>query len=226
MMNDIQKCAFFLMLVGCTSCGGQTTRDFSQERLASVTSDTVAVPGTAETYHTKFEYTYASGKRVIIQNSFPRGEQYTDAQGNRYAKTIFWTRIINETDSPLHITLNFSGDTYAFPNYVRSSQLAQHHIMIPPDTLMPGAERSGNYGFRDAESFLAERIHKPSSLKRTINPNESTGFYVIRLLQVTPDVVPSRARGVKMNTRAGFTLEGQNLFYTFNGKEIPCGTIE
>ncbi|HNG43951.1 MAG TPA: hypothetical protein PK203_19715, partial [Cyclobacteriaceae bacterium] len=66
-MNDIQKCAFFLMLVSCTSCGGQTTRDFSQERLASVTSDTVAVPGTAETCHTKFEYTYASGKRLIIQ---------------------------------------------------------------------------------------------------------------------------------------------------------------
>lgn len=215
------------MLVGCTSCGGQTTRDFSQETLASVTSDTVAVPGSAETYHTKFEYTYASGKRVIIQNSFPRGEQYFDAQGNQYAKTIFWTRITNQTDSPLHITLNFSGDTYAFPNYVRSSQLAQHHIMIPPDTLMPGDERSGNYGFRDAESFLAERMHKPSSLKRTINPNQSTGFYVVRLLLVTPEVVPPRVKGgPKLYTRAGFTLKGQNLFYMFNGKEIPCGTIK
>ncbi|MBL7839760.1 MAG: hypothetical protein JNJ75_06445 [Cyclobacteriaceae bacterium] len=223
----MHKFTFFLMLVGCISCGGQTTRDFSHETLESVTSDTITVPGSAGSYYTQFQYNYAGGKRLTIQNSFPRGEQYFDPQGNRYAKTIFWTRIINQTDNPLHVTIDFSGDTYAFPNYIRSPQLAQHHILIPPDTLMAGAERLGNYGFHDAESFLAERLHKPSSLKRTINPNQSTGFYVVRLLLVTPEVVPPRVKGgPKLHTRAGFTLKGQDLFYTFNGKEIQCGTIK
>lgn len=26
-------------------------------------------------------------------------------------------------------------------------------------------------------------------------------------------------------TRAGFSLKGQNLFYTLNGKEIQCGRV-
>ena len=39
-----------------------------------------------------------------------------------------------------------------------------------------------NYGLTDIDSFLNNSIDKPSSLKRTINPKKSSGFYVVRLL--------------------------------------------
>jgi hypothetical protein len=73
-----------------------------------------------------------------------------------------------------------------------------------------------NYGLTDLDSFLGNSIHKPSSLKRSINPKESSAFYVVMLL------VKGDGNGY---TRAGFSLKGQNIFYTVNGKEIHCGKI-
>ena len=88
------------------------------------------------------------GKRLIIQNSFPRGgTKYTDPDGEEYFKGIFWTRIINETNNPFELTIDFSGGSHE---------------------------------------------------------------------------VPGKCDGT---TRAGFSLKGQNLFYTVNGKEIHCGSI-
>lgn len=50
-------------------------------------------------------------------------------------------------------------------------------------------------------------------------------FLVIRLFLIPK----SGSQGVKDDgngtTRAGFSLKGQNLFYTLNGKEIHCGKV-
>ena len=82
-----------------------------------------------------------------------------------------------------------------------------------------------NYGLTDLDSFLDNSIHKPSSLKRTINPKKSSGFYVVRLL-IKPKSGWQRVKADgNGTTRAGFSLKGQNLFYTLNGKEIHCGSI-
>jgi hypothetical protein len=53
-------------------------------------------------------------------------------------------------------------------------------------------------------------------LKRTINPKESTAFYVVTL----------STHGVAGTLRAGLSLKGQNLFYRINDKEILCGKID
>jgi hypothetical protein len=55
-------------------------------------------------------------KGVIIQNSLPKGGPYTDPTGKRFGYGIFWTRVINQTTSPLELTINFPADSFAiFP---------------------------------------------------------------------------------------------------------------
>jgi len=77
-MKYIQVYALFLMLVFCTSCGGQNKTDPQKENIKPKTKDIVTSTGSNEKYHTKYEYTDSIGKSLIIQNSFPKGEKYTD----------------------------------------------------------------------------------------------------------------------------------------------------
>ena len=128
--------------------------------------------------HTKYEYTDYIGKRLIIQNSFPRGGSlYTDPNGEEYGYAVFWTRIINETDNPLELKIDFPVDSYEVP----SSPGKYFKILVPPDTMTIDKEPLYDYGLTGLKSFLDNSIHKPSSLKRTINPKESSGFYVVKL---------------------------------------------
>lgn len=204
------------MLVFCISCGGQNKPDLPKENIKSETKDILTSTGFI---HTKYEYTDSIGKRLFIQNSFPKGEKYTDPNGKEYFKSIFWTRIINETDNPFELTIDFSGDSYELPSSVGSSVDNYPKIILPSDTLTHDKEDLFNYGLTDLDSFLGNSINKPSSLKRTINPKDSSGFYVVMLF-----IKPKSGYG-NGYTRAGFSLKGQNLFYTVNGKEIHCGSI-
>ncbi len=54
-------------------------------------------------------------------------------------------------------------------------------ILIPPYTMTLQKAPIFLYGLKNFKSFLDNNIHKQSSLKRTINSNESTGFYVAML---------------------------------------------
>ena len=58
-------------------------------------------------------------------------------------------------------------------------------ILLPSDTMTLDKEPLFDYGLTDLKSFLDNSIHKPSSLKRTINPKESSGFYVVILFDQT-----------------------------------------
>lgn len=203
------------MLVFCTSCGGQNKPGLPKENIKSETKDTV----TSRWIYTKYEYTDSIGKHLIIQNSFPKGEKYTDPNGKEYFKSIFWTRIINETDNPFELKIDFSGDSYELPSSVGSSVDNYRKIILPSDTMTRDKEDLFGYGLTDLDSFVGNSIHKPSSLKRTINPKESSGFYVVML-----SIKPKSGYG-NGYTRAGFSLKGQNIFYTVNGKEIHCGKI-
>lgn len=208
------------MLVSLT-CGGQNNPDLSNDSSRSATkagSDFGWV-------HTTHEYADADGKRVIIQNSLPKGDLYTDANGNEYAKATFWTRIINETDNPLELTIDFSGESYEFPGSVGASGVWYYKLILHPDTLTRDKVDMYNYGLTDIKPFLDARIGKPSSLKRTINAKESSGFYVVRLAIVLKSDAQRVQKDGSGVTRAGFSVKGQDLFYTLNGKAIPCGKI-
>ncbi len=214
----------FLILVFHTSCGGQINRDVPQENSNLETKDTVPSPGSNETYHTKYEYTDSTGARLIIQNGFPRGgTKYTDPNGEVYGYVVFWTRIINETDNPIELKIDFPLDSYEVPSLPGK----YFKILVPPDAMTRDKENLFNYGLTNLESFLDYSIHKPSSLKRTINPKESGGFYVVILCLID---------GAHGTMRTGLSLKGQDLFYRIkvdgsnsksksSDKEIHCGSI-
>jgi len=163
--------------------------------------------------YTKYDYADSKGGRLIIQNSFPRGgTKYTDPKGEVYNYAVFWTRIINETNNPFELKIDFPVDSYEVPSLPGK----YFKILVPPDTMTLKKEPLFNYGLTDLESFLDKSIHKSSSLNRTINPKESSGFYVVMLCLI---------EGAHGTMRTGLSLKGQNLFYRINDKEINCGSI-
>ncbi len=221
-MKYVHVYTLFLMFVFCTSCGGQTKPDLPKENIKSEIKDIVTSlpsffslpsPGPNEKYnYTKYEYTDSIGKRLIIQNSLPKGgEKYTDLNGKVYVYAIFWTRIINETANPFRLTIDFPVDSFELP----SSAGRYFKLFLPSDTMILEKEHLFNYGLPVLNSFLDKGLQKASSLKRTINPKESSAFYVVTLFN----------RGVDGTLRTGLGLKGQNLFYRINGKEIHCGSI-
>ena len=170
----------------------------------------------------KYEYADSIGKRIIIQNSWSRGIQYVDPNGKKKNKVLFWTRITNETENPLELNIDFPVE-YEVPSLPGK----YFKILLPSDTMTLDKEPLPDYGITDLKSFLDSNIHKPSSLKRTINPKESGGFYVAILFD----------EGVSSPFRTGLSIKGENLVYKvtrYTGKqgvqfvdekEINCGSI-
>jgi hypothetical protein len=171
----------------------------------------------------KYEYADSMGKRLIIHNSFPKsGGSYTDPNGKKYVYAVFWTRITNETINPIELTIDFPLDSFEIP----SSSDNYMKLLLPSDTMTIEKEPLYDYGL-PIKSFLDTGINKSYSLKRTINPKESTTFYVVLLSN----------KGVDGTLRTGLSLKGQNLFYKISAyksisghplmdeKEINCGSI-
>ena len=211
------------MFVFYTSCGGQSKTDPPKENIKPETKDIVTSTGSNEKYHTKSEYTDSMGKRLIIQNSWSRGIKYTDPNGKKENEVLFWTRITNETENPLELNIDFPVE-YEVP----SLPGRYFKILLPSDTMTLDKEPLPDYGITDLKSFLDNSIHKPSSLKRTIKPKESGGFYVAILFD----------SGVVGPFRTGLSIKGKNLFYKVtryagkqgvsllvDEKEINCGSI-
>ena len=218
-MKKIPVYALFLMVVFCTSCGGQNKPDLPKNSIKPETKDKVTSPESDEgKFHTK--YTDSAGKSLIIQNSFPRGGPYTDPNGKEYFKVIFWTRLINERDNPLELKIDFPVDSYE----VAGLPGKYYKILVPSDTMTIDKESLYDYGMTGLKPFLDNNIHKPSSLTRTIIPKESSGFYVVILFD----------KGVGGPFRIGLSIKGQNLVYRISRydkhslldvKEINCGSI-
>lgn len=223
-MKHIHAYALFLMSVFHTSCA-QNQTNASKDNIKAETKDIVTSPGSNEPdIHSKYEYTDSIGKRLIIQNSFPKGGiKYTDSNGEVYVYAVFWTRIINETDNPLELKIDFPVNSYEVPSLPGK----YYKILVPPDTMTLDKEPLFNHGLTHLECFLDKSIHKSSSLKRTINPKESSGFYVVMLCLV---------EGAHGTMRTELSLKGQDLFYRIKNdgsksntkssdKEINCGSI-
>src|SRR5688572_15242297 len=63
-------------------------------------------------------YSATTSKGITIQNSFPKGGPHTDSAGKKtgHSFLIFFTRIMNETATPLELTINFPADSFAIPH--------------------------------------------------------------------------------------------------------------
>ena len=128
--------------------------------------------------YTKYVYIDSNGKNLIIKNGFPRGGmKYTDRNGDVYNYVVFWTQLINETDNPLELRMDFPVNSYKVP-----SSLGEYYkVLIPADTMTFEKFPLFLYGLTNLESYFDNNIHKSASLNRTINPKESNGFYIVIL---------------------------------------------
>ncbi|WP_337965725.1 hypothetical protein [uncultured Flavobacterium sp.] len=163
--------------------------------------------------YTKYVYTDSDGGSVTIQNSFPKGGiRYTDSKGDVYVYAVFWTQISNQTDNPLELNIDFPPDSFEIPTFPGK----YFKVLIPKDKMTLEKVPLYNYGLTDLNTFFDKNIDKSSSLKKTINPKESSAFYVVTLRLF---------KGVGGVLRTELSLKGQNLYYKINDKEIQCGII-
>jgi hypothetical protein len=180
---------------------------------------------------TENRYANSTGLSVIIQNSLSKWggllvddslgrTGYRDPLGNNFSCVIFWTRVINETDSALELNLNFSADSFA----IQSLPGAYFKIFLPADTMTLGKEVEHSYGLTGLKSFLDSNFYKPTSLRRTIDPGGNCMFYVVLIDHFPNGTTPVTTR----NTRAELVLKEHAFFYDINvngSRLIPCGQI-
>lgn len=166
----------------------------------------------ARGFSSRHEYAETNGARILIQNSFPKSRiNYTDPTGRKHIYAVFWTQIINQTPNALELAIDFPVDSFELPassgNYMK--------LLLPLDTLTLDKEPLSDYGLA-VKPFLDKSLRRPTSIRRTILPTDSSAFYVVTLAN----------RGVGGTLRTGFSLEHPNLVYRVNEKTIPGGKID
>ena len=171
---------------------------------------------------TEVMYTDSVGKSVMVHNSLPKGGgRYIDSAGKVYSYVIFWTRVINESTTPIELAIKFPTD----PLTIFPSPDSHIKIFLPPDTMTLDKVLLGDYGLTNLKSFLDAGFNRPSMLQRTINPKEECLFYI--------SVLFYQARGT---TRAALVLKGQDLYFKISvdpdidsalipSALIPCGQL-
>lgn len=212
------------MATGLFSCG-QSSKSTPDKTTLDVETKDLAIQGKrrnpltnypAKNTDTEYKYTDFSRKGVTIQNSLPKGGvEYTDSNGKNFEYVIFWNRVINRTNNPIELTINFPADSFEiFP-----SSNSYIKLFLPPDIMTLDKESLHNYGLTGLKSFLDTSFNKSSMVQRTMDPNEEYLFYVAM-------VSPYQLMGTR---RAGFFLEEQDLFYRFrvgqDSTSIPIGQI-
>lgn len=219
--------AFIIATAGLFSC--KQSNNSKTDIIETKVSDSIKNIHNQNTFndkdiYTKYKYVDTYGKNVIIKNGFPRGGlKYTDKNGDNYNYAVFWTQIINETDNPIELTMDFPLNSYEVPSLPGK----YYKVLIPNDTMTFEKFPLFLYGLTNLESYLDNNIHKSASLNRTINPRQSNGFYAV-ILCLT--------EGAHGTMRTELSLKGQNLFYELkvdgsrsnsksSDKEINCGSI-
>jgi hypothetical protein len=172
---------------------------------------------------TEIKYTDSIGNSVLIQNSLPLGGSgFTDVTGISFGHRVFWTRVINEADIPLELTITFPADSFALPepdSYMK--------VFLHPDGVTQDSKTSFDGGkvvhyagklFWDT-TRLKSLCHTATKLHKTINPNEACVFYTV--------VLRHHQRNIN-SPRAGYVLKENGFFYKiteFGSALIPCGQI-
>lgn len=166
---------------------------------------------------TEDRYAESAGKGVVIRNSFPKGGPYIAPAGERFGYRVFWTHIINETRTPLKLTINFPADSFA----ILGSPESYFKLYLPSDTMTLEKQYLYSYGLSAQKTFGDHNSNKRAPLQRTINAKEEYLFYVAVLFHKADGVV-----------RTGLVLKGQQLFYRIKGVDpqpdvelIPCGQM-
>ncbi|MET4108333.1 hypothetical protein [Hymenobacter sp. UYP22] len=178
---------------------------------------------------TRYEYPDSSGNQVVIENSLPKGGlRYTAPNGRNYIYAVFWTRIVNTTATPFHLSVAISADSFrlAATSPFRAGRLVPVPVQQAPGLpdnylrlVFPSEDMTldkvplFNYGLGDMRAVMSHPLPSSARQVTTVPPKATRFLYVVVLCN----------RGVQGPIRAGFRLQGDKLYYRVNGTEIPCG---
>lgn len=162
-------------------------------------------------------YSEHSSDGVIIQNSFPKGGPYNGptTEHHNYSYLVFFTRIINETENPIELIVNFSSDSIAIPN----SPNTFVKLFLPPDTMTLDKQSLFSYGITKLAS-----LDQSTNIQRKLKPGEDFLFNVVGIFYQTNADAWNQERG---GNRAELVLKGQDLFYRMPPQfdSLLCGRI-
>lgn len=162
-------------------------------------------------------YSETNTNGIVIQNSLPRGGPYTGPTKKHfnYTHLVFFTRVVNETEAPLELTIHFSADSIPIPH----SPDTFVKLFLPPDTMTHAKQSVFDYGVAPLKSF-----DQPTRFQRTIKPKEECLFNIIAIYYQTIATPENRDRG---GNRAELILKGKDLFYRIPPAIdwLPCGQI-
>jgi hypothetical protein len=161
---------------------------------------------------TEVKYSFANQKDVIFTHSLPKGGGQYNLKGIKYNHVVFWTRINNQTSTPIKLQVTFPDITYL------QSPDAHIKILLPKDTMSHEKEQLFNYGLTGFEFLLNDNTRQVKTLIKTIDPKKDYYFYI-----------PVFMHEINGSARASIVLKGEKLFYKISiGKDtafIPCGSL-
>lgn len=161
----------------------------------------------------ELKYTDSKGNLVKFINSFPRGGGVVYKDGKKYTYVVFWTRVFNQSTTPVEFKVKFPEVTYF------KSPDSYIQIVLPKETMSIDKVQSFDYGLTNLQSLLNDEFNQLSNLQKNINPNEDYIFYTAVFMHIE-GWGPARAK---------FELQDTGLFYKISmgsdTKLIPCGSL-
>ena len=157
----------------------------------------------------------SKGNTAMVTNSLPKGGGGVVYQnGKKYGYVVFWTRMSNQSATPIELKLKFPDVTFFKPpeSYVK--------IVLPKESMNIEKEQLFDYGLTNLQSLINDESNQLSILKKKIGPKEDYFFYVTVFIHIDGSG----------SARAKFELNDKELFYKISmGSDttlIPCGSLE
>lgn len=214
-------CFFILIFIGCTNSQNGNSAIINQASNQENSKNIDSIPLIKQSaskkswVHTEERFEDSLGRAIRVYNSYPRGVAY-NSSGQTDGYRIFWTSIVNESATPLKLTVEFPIDS--FPTF--TSPTAYIKALIPPNTMTLEKLELFDFGVTNIKSILDNGFKKPGKLEITLNPKQEYFYYTLFLFHESEGIA-----------RSALFLKGQDLFYRISIDSqppliIPCGRIE
>lgn len=159
------------------------------------------------------KFTDSKGNLVKYIHSLPKGGGQVFLKGKKYGYVVFWTRVFNQSATPIELQVKFPEVTYfkSPESYIK--------IVLPKETMNTEKVQLFDYGLTNLQSIIDDETNQISVLKKKINPKEDYFFYVTVFIHID----------LSGPARAKFEVKDKNLFYKISlGSDttlIPCGSL-
>lgn len=221
LIRQIRFCFFLLIFIGCTNSQNSKSAIINQASRQENSKNTDSIPSIKQStskknwVHTEERFEDSLGRAIRVYNSYPRGGAY-NSSGHKDGYRIFWTSIVNESTTPLKLTVEIPIDS--FPTLTSPNSYIK--ALIPPNTMTLEKLELLDFGVTNIKSILDNGFKKPSKLEIILNPKTEYFYYTLFLFHESEGTA-----------RSALVLKGQDLFYRISIESqppliIPCGRIE